>query len=52
MEFERINPMTNETASRAPAMTAALASAVADRAAAGFAKWSGAGHCFVEVGVV
>src|SRR5882724_8346543 len=43
MEFERINPMTNETASRAPAMTAALASAVADRTAAGFAKWSGVG---------
>jgi benzaldehyde dehydrogenase (NAD) len=43
MEFERINPMTNETASRAPAMTAALARAVADRAAEGFANWSGTG---------
>src|SRR5258708_6609556 len=43
MEFERINPMTNETASTAPAMTAAEAIAVADRAAEGFAKWSGAG---------
>jgi len=43
MEFERINPMTNETASKAPAMTAALASAVADRAAEGFAEWSGKG---------
>jgi benzaldehyde dehydrogenase (NAD) len=43
MEFERINPMTNETASRAPAMTAALARAVADRAAEGFANWSGKG---------
>ena len=43
MEFERINPMTNETASRAPAMTAAAAGVVADRAAAGFAKWSGVG---------
>jgi benzaldehyde dehydrogenase (NAD) len=43
MEFERINPMTNERASKAPAMTAALASAVADRAAEGFAVWSGTG---------
>ncbi len=43
MEFERINPMTNETASRAPAMTPAAAGVVADRAAAGFAKWSGVG---------
>jgi benzaldehyde dehydrogenase (NAD) len=43
MEFERINPMTNETASRAPAMTAALARTVADRAAEGFARWSGTG---------
>jgi acyl-CoA reductase-like NAD-dependent aldehyde dehydrogenase len=40
MDFERINPITNETASRAPAMTAAVASAVADRAAEGFAQWS------------
>ena len=43
MEFERINPMTNETASKAPAMTAALARAVADRAAEGFANWSATG---------
>ena len=43
MEFERIKPMTNETASKAPAMTAADAAAMADRAAAGFAKWSGVG---------
>jgi benzaldehyde dehydrogenase (NAD) len=43
MEFERINPMTNETASRAPAMTPAAAGVVAVRAAAGFAKWSGVG---------
>jgi benzaldehyde dehydrogenase (NAD) len=35
--------VTNQTASRAPAMTAALASAVADRAAEGFANWSGTG---------
>jgi benzaldehyde dehydrogenase (NAD) len=43
MEFERINPITNETASRAQAMTAAEAGAVADRAAAGFTAWSGQG---------
>jgi benzaldehyde dehydrogenase (NAD) len=43
MEFERINPMTNETASKAPAMTPALARAVADRAAEGFANWSATG---------
>jgi benzaldehyde dehydrogenase (NAD) len=43
MEFERINPVTNETASKALAMTAADAAAVADRAAEGFAQWSGAG---------
>jgi benzaldehyde dehydrogenase (NAD) len=43
MEFERFNPMTNETASRAPAMTPAAAGVVAARAAAGFAKWSGVG---------
>ena len=43
MEFERINPMTNETASKAPAMTAALARAVGDRASEGFAGWSGTG---------
>jgi acyl-CoA reductase-like NAD-dependent aldehyde dehydrogenase len=40
MDFERINPITHETASKAPAMTAALASAVADRAEKGFAQWS------------
>jgi len=43
MEFERINPVTNETASKAPAMTAADAAAVVDRAAKGFAQWSGVG---------
>src|SRR5579862_1602544 len=43
MEFERINPMTNETASKAPAMTAALASAVADRAANALSGWSALG---------
>src|SRR3984893_5511205 len=43
MEFERINPVTNETASKALAMTAADAAAVADPAAVGFAQWSAAG---------
>jgi acyl-CoA reductase-like NAD-dependent aldehyde dehydrogenase len=40
MDFERINPITNEAASRAVAMSTADANAVADRAAAGFASWS------------
>jgi acyl-CoA reductase-like NAD-dependent aldehyde dehydrogenase len=40
MDFERINPITNEVASKAPAMSPAEASAVADRAAVGFARWS------------
>jgi benzaldehyde dehydrogenase (NAD) len=43
MEFERINPVTNEAASKALAMTAVDAAAVADRAAEGFARWSGTG---------
>src|SRR3984893_18482296 len=43
MEFERINPVTNETASKALAMTAADAAAVADPAAVGFAQCSAAG---------
>src|SRR5271169_4388978 len=43
MEFERINPMTHETASTAAAMTPLEACAVADAAAAGFARWSGVG---------
>lgn len=43
MDFERINPVTNETASKALAMTAADAAAVADRAAKGFPQWSGMG---------
>jgi len=43
MEFERINPVTNETASKALAMTAADAAAVADRAAEGFTRWFGSG---------
>ena len=40
MKFERINPVTNQLASTATAMTAAEACAVADRAARGFAAWS------------
>jgi benzaldehyde dehydrogenase (NAD) len=40
MEFERVNPMTNETASKAPAMTPAEARSVAERAAKGFIGWS------------
>jgi benzaldehyde dehydrogenase (NAD) len=43
MEFERINPVTNEMASKALAMTAGDAAAVADRAAEGFKRWSGTG---------
>jgi acyl-CoA reductase-like NAD-dependent aldehyde dehydrogenase len=40
MDFERIDPMTNTPASKAQAMTAKEACAVADRAAAGFEAWS------------
>lgn len=40
MNFERLNPITGETASTAKAMTAAEARAVADQAAAGFSAWS------------
>src|SRR6266403_1043971 len=43
MEFERINPVTDETASKALAMTAADAAAVADCAAEGFTRWFGSG---------
>jgi benzaldehyde dehydrogenase (NAD) len=43
MQFERINPLTNEVASSAPAMTAAQASAVADRAASAFPAWAASG---------
>jgi acyl-CoA reductase-like NAD-dependent aldehyde dehydrogenase len=43
MEFERVNPMTNETASKAPAMTPAEARSVAERAAKGFIGWSATG---------
>lgn len=40
MQFERTNPITNQTASTAKAMTPAEASAVANLADAGFAAWS------------
>ncbi|MGC3980846.1 MAG: aldehyde dehydrogenase [Steroidobacteraceae bacterium] len=40
MHFERINPLTNETASTARAMTVDEARAVAEQAAQGFAAWS------------
>jgi acyl-CoA reductase-like NAD-dependent aldehyde dehydrogenase len=43
MDFERINPITHEIASKAPAMSTADAIAVAERAAAGFAHWSTVG---------
>jgi benzaldehyde dehydrogenase (NAD) len=43
MEFERINPLTQETASTAAAMTPSEARAVADRAAGAFAGWSALG---------
>ncbi|WP_066552273.1 aldehyde dehydrogenase [Croceicoccus bisphenolivorans] len=40
LRFERLNPVTGEVASSAPAMTAEDAAAVARRAAEGFAVWS------------
>jgi benzaldehyde dehydrogenase (NAD) len=40
MDFERMNPMTNQPASRAQAMTPEEARAVADRAAVAFSVWS------------
>jgi benzaldehyde dehydrogenase (NAD) len=40
MEFERINPLTQEPASKATAMSPAEARAVADRAADAFPGWS------------
>jgi benzaldehyde dehydrogenase (NAD) len=43
MNFERINPLTQQTASTAPAMTAADAVAVAARAAEGFGRWRDVG---------
>jgi benzaldehyde dehydrogenase (NAD) len=43
MKFERINPLTNQLASTAAAMTVAEACAVADKATRGFAAWSSTG---------
>src|ERR1700684_2066211 len=43
MEFERLNPLTQEPASKAAAMSAAEARAVADRAANAFPGWSSLG---------
>ena len=43
MQFERINPLTGEVASRAPAMTAAEMPAIADKAAAAFPAWAATG---------
>ena len=40
MEFERINPLTQEPASKAAAMSPAEAHAVADRAAKAFPSWA------------
>lgn len=43
MDFERINPITNQTASTARAMTVAEANAVAEQARLGFVAWSTTG---------
>jgi benzaldehyde dehydrogenase (NAD) len=43
MDFERINPLTDEPASKAVAMTPAEARAVADQAANAFSGWSALG---------
>jgi len=43
MEFQRINPLTNEIASKAKAMTVGDARAVAEAADQGFAAWSSMG---------
>src|ERR1700735_2487216 len=43
MEFERLNPLTQEPASKAAAMSAAEAGALADRAANAFPGWSSLG---------
>lgn len=43
MTFERMNPMTGEVASRAPAMQAADMPAIAARAAAAFPSWAAMG---------
>ncbi len=43
MNFERLNPITHEVASSAPAMTPAEACSVADKAAAAFPAWAATG---------
>ena len=43
MEFSRINPLTGEVASSAPAMQAADVPAIAARAAAAFPAWAAQG---------
>ncbi len=43
MQFERLNPLTNETASTALAMNPGQAAEIADRAAKAFAGWSAVG---------
>lgn len=43
MEFNRLNPLTGEIASTAPAMKASDIPAIAERAAAGFPTWSAMG---------
>ena len=43
MEYQRINPLTQEPASKAAAMTPSEACAIADRAAGAFAGWSAFG---------
>jgi len=43
MEFERINPITNQPASKTKAMTVKEAAATADHAAQGFITWSAMG---------
>ena len=43
MEFERINPITNQPATKAKAMTVKEAAATADHAAQGFIAWSAMG---------
>ena len=43
MNFERVNPITQQIASTAKAMTVSEAQAVADRAAEAFKRWSETG---------
>jgi acyl-CoA reductase-like NAD-dependent aldehyde dehydrogenase len=43
MDFERINPLTHEPASKAQAMTPKEAGTIADRASSGFKAWSAVG---------